>query len=102
MREKWDETRDNQAAVAAGLIRSGRIILSAALVVVVVSASFAFTRISMTKELGLGMAVAIILDAVLIRMSLAPALMRVLGRANWYIPRWLDRVLPRLGHYGRR
>jgi RND superfamily putative drug exporter len=102
MREKWDETHDNQAAVAAGLIRSGRIILSAALVVVVVSASFAFTRISMTKELGLGMAVAIILDAVLIRMSLAPALMRVLGRANWYIPRWLDRVLPRLGHYGRR
>jgi RND superfamily putative drug exporter len=98
MREQWDRDHDNRAAVAAGLVRSGRVILSAALLVVIVTASFAFTRISVTKELGVGMAVAIALDAVLVRMSLVPATMRSLGRVNWYLPRWLDRVLPRLGH----
>ncbi|NLE73550.1 MAG: MMPL family transporter [Actinobacteria bacterium] len=100
MHEAWLETRDNHAAIRSGLIQSGRVILSAALLVVVVTAAFAFTRISLTKELGIGIALAIALDALLLRMSLVPALMCYLKRANWWMPAWLDRILPDTGHEG--
>lgn len=100
MHEAWLELGDNRAAVRRGLMQSGRVILSAALLVVVVTAAFAFTRISLTKQLGIGIAVAIALDALLLRMSLVPALMCYLGRANWWMPSWLDRIMPDTGHEG--
>ncbi|NLT35667.1 MAG: MMPL family transporter [Gaiellales bacterium] len=100
MHEAWLKTRENRESIRCGLLQSGRVILSAALLVVVVTAAFAFTRISLTKELGIGIALAIALDAMLVRMSLVPALMCYLGRANWWMPAWLERLLPDTGHEG--
>ncbi len=97
MRESWLETHDNRRAVAFGLTKTGRIITSAALIIVIVAGSFAFTSILITKAIGVGLAVAIALDATIIRILLVPATMRILGRANWWMPKWLDRVLPTIG-----
>jgi len=96
MREAWDETGDNLKAVTFGLARTGRIVTSAALIIVVVGASFAFTSILVTKAIGIGLAVAVALDATVIRILMVPAVMRLLGRWNWWIPGWLDRLLPRI------
>jgi RND superfamily putative drug exporter len=96
MRESWDATGDNPAAVAHGLERSGRIVTSAALIVVVVAGSFAFADIVLIKALGLGIAIAVALDATVVRALLVPATMRLLGRWNWWLPAALDRRLPRL------
>lgn len=100
MHEAWLQTGDNRESIRRGLLQSGRVILSAALLVVVVTAAFAFTRISLTKELGIGIALAIALDALLVRMALVPSLMCYLGRANWWMPAWLERALPDTGHEG--
>jgi RND superfamily putative drug exporter len=97
MRESWLETHDNRRAVAFGLTKTGRIITSAALIIVIVAGSFAFTSILITKAIGVGLAVAIALDATVIRILLVPATMRILGRVNWWMPKWLDRVLPTIG-----
>jgi RND superfamily putative drug exporter len=94
MRETWDRTRDNRAAVAHGLERSGRIVTSAALIVVVVSGSFAFADIVLIKALGLGIAIAVALDATVVRALLVPATMRLLGRWNWWMPGSLAERLP--------
>ena len=96
MREAWDETGDNLAAVSFGLSRTGRIVTSAALIIVVVGGSFAFTSILVTKAIGVGLAVAVAVDASVIRILMVPAVMRLLGRWNWWIPGWLDRWLPRI------
>jgi uncharacterized membrane protein YdfJ with MMPL/SSD domain len=95
MRETWERTHDVNASVMSGPMQSGRVIVSAAALVVVIAGSFAFTSISMTKELGIGVAFAILFDALFIRMMLVPASMKLLGRHAWWLPRWLDRVLPR-------
>ncbi|HWE63304.1 MAG TPA: MMPL family transporter [Chloroflexota bacterium] len=89
MREQWLLTGNNAASVALGLERTGRIITSAALILVVVAGSFAFTNIVLVKAVGLGLAIAILLDATLIRCLLVPATMRVLGHWNWWLPRFL-------------
>ncbi len=94
MREAWRRTGDNREAVALGLERSGRIVTSAALIVVVVAGSFAFADIVLIKALGLGMAIAVALDATVVRALLVPATMRLLGRWNWWMPDWLERVVP--------
>jgi RND superfamily putative drug exporter len=93
MKETWEQTGDNREAVARGLERSGRIVTSAALIVVVVASSFAFADIVLIKALGLGMAIAVALDATVVRALLVPATMRLLGDWNWWIPRRLDRWL---------
>ncbi len=93
IREQYLRSGDNTAAVAAGLERTGRIITSAALVLVTVAGSFAFTDIVLIKAIGLGLAIAILLDATLIRCLLVPATMRVLGQWNWWLPRWLRPLL---------
>jgi RND superfamily putative drug exporter len=93
MKETWEQTGDNREAVARGLERSGRIVTSAALIVVVVAGSFAFADIVLIKALGLGMAIAVALDATVVRALLVPATMRLLGDWNWWIPRRLDRWL---------
>ncbi|TMF40618.1 MAG: hypothetical protein E6I26_02625, partial [Chloroflexi bacterium] len=95
MKEVWDRTGHNQEAVARGLERSGRIVTSAALIVVVVAGSFAFADIVLIKALGLGMALAVALDATVVRALLVPATMRLLGRWNWWLPGGLRRV-PRI------
>ena len=92
MKEVWDETGDNQEAVAHGLERSGRIVTSAALIVVVVASSFAFADIVLIKALGIGMALAVALDATVVRALLVPATMRLLGRWNWWLPSGLRRL----------
>ncbi|MEO8462343.1 MAG: MMPL family transporter [Chloroflexota bacterium] len=99
MRETWDRTHDNRAAVAHGLERSGRIVTSAALIVVVVAGSFAFADIVLIKALGLGIAVAVALDATVVRALLVPATMRLLGHWNWWVPGWLGRWLPDIAEH---
>ena len=92
MKEVWDRTGDNQEAVARGLERSGRIVTSAALIVVVVAGSFAFADIVLIKALGIGMALAVALDATVVRALLVPSTMRLLGRWNWWLPDRLRRL----------
>jgi len=91
MKEVYDRTGDNQLAVARGLERSGRIVTSAALIVVIVAGSFAFAEIVLIKALGLGMAIAVALDATVVRALLVPATMRLLGDWNWWLPKRLER-----------
>jgi RND superfamily putative drug exporter len=102
MRETWDRTRDNRAAVAHGLERSGRIVTSAALIVVVVAGSFAFADIVLIKALGLGIAIAVALDATVVRALLVPATMRLLGRWNWWVPGRLAERLPDIAEHEAR
>jgi putative drug exporter of the RND superfamily len=94
MRESWRQTGDNRTAVAHGLERSGRIVTSAALIVVLVAGSFGFADIVLIKALGLGMAIAVALDATVVRALLVPATMRLLGHWNWWLPAALERRLP--------
>ena len=93
MKEVWDTTGDNVEAVARGLERSGRIVTSAALIVVVVAGSFAFADIVLIKALGLGVAIAVALDATVVRALLVPSAMRLLGRWNWWMPASLERFV---------
>jgi RND superfamily putative drug exporter len=94
VREEWDRTHDNARSVAVGLQRSGRIITSAALIVVVVTASFVTADVILVKALGLGIALAVFLDATVVRALLVPATMRLLGDWNWWVPAPLGRLLP--------
>ena len=91
MKEVWDRTGDNTEAVARGLERSGRIVTSAALIVVVVAGSFAFADIVLIKAIGLGVAISVALDATVVRALLVPATMRLLGDRNWWMPARLER-----------
>ncbi|HEX6798506.1 MAG TPA: MMPL family transporter [Ktedonobacterales bacterium] len=94
IREAYEQTGDNTAAVAAGMERSGRIITSAAAIVVLVSLSFASADMVIVKALGVGMALAVLLDATLVRGLLVPATMRLLGTVNWWWPWPFNRLLP--------
>ncbi|MCW2775053.1 MAG: family transporter [Nocardioides sp.] len=96
IREEYDRTGDNTESVARGLAGTGRVVTSAALIMVAVFSSFIFSPIPSLKMLGLGLAVAILIDATIVRMMLVPATMALLGNANWWLPAWLDRILPRL------
>jgi RND superfamily putative drug exporter len=86
IREEWERTKNNRLAVARGLERTGGVITNAALLFIIVTAAFAFTRTVMTQEIGLGMSVSILVDATIIRSLLVPATMRLLGRWNWWLP----------------
>jgi putative drug exporter of the RND superfamily len=101
MRETWQATGDNPTAVATGLERSGRIVTSAALIVIVVAGSFAFADIVLIKALGVGIAIAVALDATVVRALLVPATMRLLGKWNWWLPTLLERRLPTVEAEGR-
>ncbi len=98
VREEWDRRGDNTAAVAAGVQRTGRIITSAALLLAVVIGGFATSGIVFLKMIGVGMLVAVLLDATVVRALLVPATMRLLGRANWWAPGPLRRWWERHGH----
>lgn len=99
IREEWERTGDNREAVAYGLERSGRIITSAALIVVVVTGSFVSADVVIVKALGLGIAIAVAVDATIVRALLVPATMALMGHVNWWIPAWLDRFLPGKGFH---
>jgi len=86
MREAWDETQDNAHAVALGLERTGRIITAAALIMVAAFSGFLAGRVAGLQEFGAGLAVAILIDATIVRALLVPALMAILGRWNWWLP----------------
>ncbi len=96
IREEYLRTGDNTEAVGWGLEHTGRIITSAALIMVTVFGAFAFASLVPIKAMGFGLATAVFLDATIIRVVLVPATMRLMGRWNWWIPAWLDRILPKL------
>ena len=97
IRERYDVTGDNPAAIASGLQRTGGLITSLALMLVVVVGAFSASGITFIKLLGVGMIVALIVDATIVRVLLVPATMRLLGRANWWAPGPLSRVYRRYG-----
>ena len=97
IREQYDVTADNTEAVAVGLQRTGRIITSAAALILVVIALFSASSISFIKLIGVAMIVAIVLDALLVRMIVVPSAMRLLGAANWWLPGPLRRLYDRFG-----
>jgi uncharacterized membrane protein YdfJ with MMPL/SSD domain len=91
---------DNTSSVVSGLVTSGRVITAAALIMVFVFGSFLLNGDPTIKQFGIGLAVAVILDATVVRCLLVPALMVVMGEHNWFMPRWLDRVTPRISIEG--
>jgi RND superfamily putative drug exporter len=95
IREEYLRTGDTSGAVADGLAKTARVITAAAAIMVVVFLAFVFSTEVFLKLMGLGMATAILVDATIVRMVLVPAVMQLMGRANWWIPSWLDRLLPR-------
>ncbi len=92
--EEWVRTGDNEQAVIRGQAETGRVITAAALIMILVFVSFIFGGELVIKMVGLGFSGAIFVDAFVIRTVLVPAVMHVLGRANWWLPGWLDRILP--------
>jgi putative drug exporter of the RND superfamily len=100
MHEEWTKTHDNRRAVQLGQAETGRVITAAALIMIFVFGSFVFGGTRVIEEVGIGFASAVLLDAFVIRTVLVPSLMHLLGRSNWWLPGWLDRILPNLNVEG--
>ena len=96
IREEYDRTGDNATAVADGLALTARVITAAAAIMFCVFGSFVFGPEVALKIMGLGLAVAVLVDATIVRLVLVPSTMELLGDWNWWIPKWLDRILPRV------
>ncbi|MFJ8585361.1 MMPL family transporter [Streptomyces sp. NPDC093595] len=96
MYEEWLETGDNRRAVRVGLAETSRVINSAAVIMIAVFLAFVLSGDRVIAMFGIGLAAAVALDAFVLRTLLVPALMHLLGGANWWLPRWLDRILPRI------
>jgi RND superfamily putative drug exporter len=97
VQEEWRRSGDPGTAVADGIAATGRVITAAAAIMVCVFGSFVIgDPLRILDVFGLGMAVAILVDATVVRMVLVPSIMQLLGNANWWLPRWLDRAIPRL------
>lgn len=94
IKERYEETRDNNESIIYGIDKSGRIITSAAIIVIFLCGSFMVADVLMVKEFGLGIAVAVFVDAFLVRSILVPSTMALLKSWNWYLPRWLNKILP--------
>jgi RND superfamily putative drug exporter len=97
IKEEYDTERDNERAVAIGLQRTGRIVTAAALVLMIVFIGLATSQVALIKQFAVGLALAVLVDAFLIRATLMPAFMRLAGRMNWWAPRWLRRLHLRFG-----
>ena len=91
---------DNRSSVVSGLVTSARVITAAAAIMVFVFGSFVLNGDPTVKQFGIGLAVAVILDATIVRCLLVPAVMVIVGKANWYLPRWLERLLPHINIEG--
>ncbi|WP_201308866.1 MMPL family transporter [Puerhibacterium puerhi] len=100
MHEEWVHTRDNARAVRVGVAETGRVIATAATIMLAVFASFGFSGERIVSAIGIGLAIAVLVDAFLVRLTLVPALMRLLGKRNWSYPRWADRITPHLSVEG--
>jgi RND superfamily putative drug exporter len=98
--EHVHEGEDNRSSVVKGLVTSARVITAAAAIMVFVFGSFVLNGDPTIKQFGVGLAVAVILDATIVRCLLVPALMLMMGRINWYMPRWLDRIVPHVSIEG--
>jgi RND superfamily putative drug exporter len=98
IREEWLRTHDNSLSVADGIAVTGRIITAAAAIMFCVFASFVIKDpLHILKVFGLGLAVAVLVDATIVRMMLVPSIMEILGPVNWWMPAWMDRSIPRIG-----
>jgi RND superfamily putative drug exporter len=100
MQEHYRQSHDNHEAVVDGLAATARVITSAALIMVCVFGSFILNGDPTVKQFGVGLSVAIAVDATVVRCLLVPAVMAMMGSANWWMPRWLDRAVPRLSIEG--
>jgi RND superfamily putative drug exporter len=96
VKEAWDHTRDHHKSVAIGLESTGRVITCAALIMIAVFISFVTSTDVVIKQLSVGLAVSVLIDATIVRLILVPSVMYLLGPASWWLPRWLGRILPRL------
>ena len=96
IKEEYDRTGDNADAVADGLAATARVITAAAAIMVCVFGAFVLGPERALKVFGLGMAVAVFIDATIVRLVLVPATMELLGDRNWWLPGWIDRILPRI------
>jgi RND superfamily putative drug exporter len=96
IREEYDRTGDSALAVADGLAKSARVITAGAAVMITVFLSFVLGDDVLGKMFGLGLAAAILIDATIVRMVLVPATMELLGDRNWWLPDWLDRIMPNI------
>jgi putative drug exporter of the RND superfamily len=94
VREEFVRTGDSHRSVVDGLASTARVITSAALIMISVFGAFIFSHDVELKMFGLGLATAVLIDATIVRMVLVPSTMALLGNANWWLPTWLDRVLP--------
>jgi RND superfamily putative drug exporter len=94
IREEWIRTGDSHESVAMGLAGTGRVITSAAAIMIAVFLAFVITPAPIFKMIGLALAAAVLIDATIIRMVVVPSAMALMGRANWWLPKWLDRILP--------
>ena len=97
IKEEYDRTGDNTASVALGLERTGRIVTAAALLLSIVFIAFATSSVTFIKLFGVGLTIAVLADASLVRATLVPAFMRLAGRANWWAPQWMRKVYDRFG-----
>jgi putative drug exporter of the RND superfamily len=96
MQEHWLATHDNEEAVVTGIAHTARPIVAAAAIMAAVFGCFLVADVLELKEFGLALALAVVLDATLVRLLLVPAIMRLAGTANWWLPSWLERMLPRI------
>ena len=96
IREEWTSTGDNHQAVRTGQATTGRVIIAAATIMILVFSAFILSGQQIIGEIGLGLAAAVLLDAFILRTLLVPAVTHLSGRASWWLPGWLDRILPRL------
>jgi RND superfamily putative drug exporter len=96
MHEEWVHTKDNRRAVTVGQAETGGIITAAALIMIAVFLGFVVSPGRPIKIFGTGLAVAVFLDAFVLRTMLVPSLMHLFGKANWFLPRWLEKISPRV------
>jgi RND superfamily putative drug exporter len=96
IREEYQKTGDSAEAVVSGLANTARVITSAAMIMIFVFLAGATNPAVPVKMLGLGMAVAVLVDATIVRMILVPSSMELMGKANWWLPRWIDKILPHI------
>ena len=95
--EEWLKHGKNELAVRNGIAGTGKTITAAALIMILVFGSFILGGERVIKEFGLGLAGGILVDAIVIRMCIVPAVMLLFGKSNWWFPKWLDRILPSIG-----
>ncbi|MHA2233669.1 MAG: MMPL family transporter, partial [Candidatus Hodarchaeales archaeon] len=96
VKEEYDKSGDNSEAVALGIEKTGAVVTSAALIMAATFGVFIFSDLVLMQMLGLALVVAVIVDATIMRTIILPSAMKLMGKWNWYLPEWLDRILPHI------